>query len=154
MCNSTDCHHLADKKLLYYKFLVSSNIFCLFVCLLLILPLPAPSFPFFVKVSSHALWGLHVVCHNFKCVCVCSFVCVSNYLQLHGLKPSGLLCPLNFPGNNTGAGCHFLLQGIVPTQGLNPCSPVSTTLAGGFFTTKPPEKPLVPRNQIAILCCF
>ena len=22
---------------------------------------------------------------------------------------------------NTGVGCHFLLQGIVPTQGLNPC---------------------------------
>ena len=37
--------------------------------------------------------------------------------------------------------CHFLLQGIFPTQGLNLCllSPVS---AGGFFTTEPPGKPL------------
>ena len=25
-----------------------------------------------------------------------------------------------FPGKNTGAGCHFLLQEIVPTLGLNP----------------------------------
>ena len=25
------------------------------------------------------------------------------------------------PGNNTGVGCHFLLQGILLTQGLNPC---------------------------------
>jgi len=25
----------------------------------------------------------------------------------------------DFPGKNTGAGCHFLLQGIVPTQGSN-----------------------------------
>ena len=24
-----------------------------------------------------------------------------------------------FPGKNTGVGCHFLLQGIIPTQGLN-----------------------------------
>ena len=24
-------------------------------------------------------------------------------------------------GKNTGVGCHFLLQGIFPTQGLNPC---------------------------------
>ena len=24
------------------------------------------------------------------------------------------------PGKNTGVGCHFLLQGIFPTQGLNP----------------------------------
>ena len=23
------------------------------------------------------------------------------------------------PGKNTGVGCHFLLQGIFPTQGLN-----------------------------------
>ena len=26
----------------------------------------------------------------------------------------------NSPGKNTGAGCHFLLQGIFPNQGLNP----------------------------------
>ena len=24
------------------------------------------------------------------------------------------------PGENVGVGCHFLLQGIFPTQGLNP----------------------------------
>ena len=32
-----------------------------------------------------------------------------------------LPCPWNFPGKNTGADCHFLLQGISLTQGLNPC---------------------------------
>ena len=26
----------------------------------------------------------------------------------------------NFPGKNTGVGCHFLLQGIFLTQGSNP----------------------------------
>ena len=26
----------------------------------------------------------------------------------------------DFPGKNTGVGCHTLLQGIVPTQGSNP----------------------------------
>ena len=31
-----------------------------------------------------------------------------------------LLCPWNFPSKNTGAGCHFLLQGFFPTQGSNP----------------------------------
>ena len=29
-------------------------------------------------------------------------------------------CPWDFPGKNAGMGCHFLLQGIFPTQGLNP----------------------------------
>ena len=30
------------------------------------------------------------------------------------------LCPWDFPGKNTGVGCHFLLHGIFPTQGSNP----------------------------------
>ena len=33
---------------------------------------------------------------------------VSNFLQPHG--HSRLLCPWNFPGKNTGVGCHFLFQ--------------------------------------------
>ena len=32
-----------------------------------------------------------------------------------------LLCPWNSPGKDTGVGCHFLLQGIFPTQGSKPC---------------------------------
>ena len=28
-------------------------------------------------------------------------------------------CPWNSQGKNTGVDCHFLLQGIFPTQGLN-----------------------------------
>ena len=50
-------------------------------------------------------------------VYVCSVM--SDSLQPHGLQPSRLLCPWNFPGKNTGAGCHFLFQGIFLTQGSN-----------------------------------
>ena len=32
--------------------------------------------------------------------------------------PRGLLCPGDFPGKDTGVGCHALLQGIFLTQGL------------------------------------
>ena len=35
---------------------------------------------------------------------------VSDSLRLHGLSPTRLLHPWNFPGKNTGVGCHFLLQ--------------------------------------------
>ena len=45
------------------------------------------------------------------------------------------LCPWNFPGKNTGVGCHALLQGIFPTQGMNLCLFLSPALAVGFFTT-------------------
>ena len=34
--------------------------------------------------------------------------------------PPRFLCPWNSPGQNTGVGCYFLLQGIFPTQGLKP----------------------------------
>ena len=37
----------------------------------------------------------------------------------HGLQPTRLLRPWDFPGKNIGVGCHFLLQGIFPTQGSN-----------------------------------
>ena len=43
---------------------------------------------------------------------------VSNSLQLHGLYTARFLCRWNFSGKNTGVGCHFLLQGIFPSQGL------------------------------------
>ena len=43
---------------------------------------------------------------------------VSDSLQFHGLYSSW-----NSPGQNTGVGSLSLLQGIFPTQGLNPCLP-------------------------------
>ena len=44
----------------------------------------------------------------------------SDSLQPHGLQPTRLLCPWDFPGKNTEVGRHSLLQGVLPTQGLNP----------------------------------
>ena len=40
-------------------------------------------------------------------------------LQLRELWSAMLFCPWVFPGKNAGVGCHSLLRGIVPTQGLN-----------------------------------
>ena len=48
---------------------------------------------------------------------------VRDSLRPHGLQPTRLLCPGDFPGEDTGVGGRFLLQGIFPTQGLNPGSP-------------------------------
>ena len=39
------------------------------------------------------------------------------------MDPARLLCPWNSPGQSTGVGSHSLLQGIFPTQGLNPGLP-------------------------------
>ena len=48
---------------------------------------------------------------------------VSDSLWPCGLKPTRFLRPWDFPGKNTGVGCHFLLQEIFPTQGSNPGLP-------------------------------
>ena len=45
---------------------------------------------------------------------------MSNSLRPQGLQPIKLLCLWDSPGKNTGVGCHFLFQGIFPTQGSNP----------------------------------
>ena len=37
----------------------------------------------------------------------------------HRRQPTRLSRPWDSPGKNTGVGCHFLLQRIFPTQGLN-----------------------------------
>ena len=74
------------------------------------------------------------------CVHAQSLSCVYS-LWSHGLCLSSLLCPWDSPDKNIGVGCHFLLLGIFPTQGSNHESPV---LAGGFFITLLPGKPLSP----------
>ena len=42
---------------------------------------------------------------------------VSHFSRPHGLQPSRLLCPWNFPGKHIKVGCHSLFHGIFPTQG-------------------------------------
>ena len=52
----------------------------------------------------------------------CSVASVmSDSLQPCGLQSTRLLCPWSFPGRDTIVDCHFLLQGIFPTQGSNVC---------------------------------
>ena len=79
-----------------------------------------------------------------------------------------LLCPWDFPGRNTGVGCHFLLPGIFPTQGLNPCllhcrqilyhlrhqgsllyREMLSNLPFTFKNIKPPSKGLMPAHAVA-----
>ena len=50
-------------------------------------------------------------------------------------SPPGSSVHGDSPGKNSGVGCNALLQGIFPTQGLNPDLLCLPTLGGGFFTT-------------------
>ena len=72
--------------------------------------------------SSLGWWSVSPwIIYMFRCCCCCLGTKLSpTLLKASGLYPARLLCPWDFPGNNTGVGCHFLLQHIFPTQGLNP----------------------------------
>ena len=50
----------------------------------------------------------------------------------YGLRSARLLCPWSSPGKITGVGCHFLLQGILPTQ--------ASCIAGESLPSEPPKE--------------
>ena len=60
----------------------------------------------------------HIVCIYSTCMFTHSVM--SNSLPLRGPQPTRLLCPWDFPDKHTGVGCHFLFQGIFPSQESNP----------------------------------
>jgi len=72
---------------------------------------------FYRKYQAVIFWGGMIFRAN--CYWVTKFC--QTLLRPRRLQPASSLCPWDFPGKNTGVGCHFLLQGIFPTQGSNLC---------------------------------
>ena len=58
-------------------------------------------------------------CEDLSSVCVCVCVCVCVSLRPHGVQPTRLICHGVFQARILEWVCHFLLQGIFPTQRLN-----------------------------------
>ena len=98
----------------------------------------------FLQFFSSFVWGSQVIIsfcriyvvftvHNFKFMCTLSCLCHVQLFMTLQTEASRLFCPWDFPGKITGVDCHFLLQGIFRTQGLNPH--LSPVLVDGFFTT-------------------
>ena len=63
-------------------------------------------------------WSFQIV-NVIKSFACCSLTHVRLFCNPHGLQPTRLFCPWNFRSKNTGVGCHFLFQGVFPTQGWN-----------------------------------
>ena len=76
-----------------------------------------PTHPDFFSCIFHSMCCCLV--HSMYC-CLITKMCLTLFLWPHGLESARHLCPWNFPDKNTVVGCHFLLQGIFPTQGSNP----------------------------------
>ena len=70
--------------------------------------------------SSASGCSISVTCAGSYCSCCCQLLShvrlfMTSWTVAHKAPPS-----MDFPGNNTGVRCHFLLQGFFPAQGLNP----------------------------------
>ena len=64
------------------------------------------------ETQTNVLFLFMILCLVFRsCPILCN--------PLDYIQPTRLLCPWDFSGKNAGVGCHFLLQGIFPTQQSN-----------------------------------
>ena len=72
---------------------------------------------YFIHSNTSSFKFQSIFCCHFQ-VLVASIM--SDSLRSYGMQPSRLLCSWDFQGKNSRVGCHFLLQGIFLTQGLNP----------------------------------
>ena len=64
---------------------------------------------------------------------------VSDSLRPHGLQPTRLLRPWDFPGKSTGVGCHCLLWYIYITESLCCTLETNTTLQINYTSIKRKE---------------
>ena len=97
-----------------------------------------------------------IVLVYFPCVCSVAQLCLtfcdlmdSSLSSLPGPSVSGV-----FPGKNTKVGCHFLLQGIFPTQGSNLCLLCLLYLQMNSLPLAPPRKPKSNRQRSPVGYCL
>ena len=75
---------------------------------------------------------------------------MSDSFRHYGLYPPGSFVHEGSPGKNTGVGCHALLQGIFPTQGVNSSLLCFLHWQAGSLPLAPPELCL-PKIYVEVL---
>ena len=90
---------------------------------------------------------------SFSNMCVLSCSVCPALCNPMDCSPARLLCPRNFPGKNTGGGCHFLLQEIFSTQGWSPHLWVSCISRRIIYHCITWEAPLCNTHKHQIIMC-
>ena len=80
----------------------------------------------------------HILC---VCVCVCVCSVVPDSENLWTVAHQATLS-MGFHRQEYCRGLPFPPPGDLPDPGIKPVSPASPALAGRFFTTEPPVKPM------------
>ena len=100
----------------------------------------------FTLISVENLTNVSVICmHAQSCPTFCDPWTIAHWAPLY----------MGFPQQEYWVVCHFPLQGNLPNSGTKPTSLVSPELAGRFFSTELPEKPvsvISSRNSPGKLC--
>ena len=76
-------------------------------------------------------WNIYLF-SPYAVLCLVAQLCLT--LWPRGLKPSRLLCPWRFSRQEYWSRSHAFLQGISPTQGLNPGLPHCRWILGSMYT--------------------
>ena len=86
-----------------------------------------------------------------------SCLVVSDSLPPHGLQPTRLLCPWNFPRQESWSGLPFPPPGDLPDPGSETGSPAPPALEGRFLITETLGKPQISytsiKKKITLLLC-
>ena len=109
---------------------------------------------------SHTIWNPQPPFHACPNLCTCTsqtelgfktiagntdpFCVLSCFSRVWLSATPWTLGPWDSPGENTGAGCHALLQGIFPTQGSNPRLLCLLHWQVGSLPPAPPGMPTDP----------
>ena len=113
------------------------SLLCLFVCLFLLHVLSQPWLAFLFLSFTHGITKLHPTLCNLWTVAHQTHLCLGCFKQEYW------------------SGLPFPPPGDLPHPGIEPASPVSPVLAGGFSTTEPPGKPTTCgpcSKRVAISC--
>ena len=132
---------MKQKQMFFWKSLAFSIIQqMLAICSLVPLPFLKPAWTFDGSWFMYC-WSLAWRILSFTLLaCEVKWSCwvLSDFLQPHGLQPTRLLHPWDFPGESTEVGCHILLQGNLPNPGIESRSPA---LQVDALPSEPPRKP-------------
>ena len=110
----SSCHQTRIKHIALNLTLTIKDVFCFAS------PSPVPSLPFSSGLFLDLEFQSKILSLKDVHECMLSHFSHVQLFVTQGLYSPPGSCPWDFPGKNTGVGCHALLQGIFPTQRLNP----------------------------------
>ena len=95
---------------------------------------------YYSKQGKYLINHFLIACWNIVLACCCLVAKSCLFCNPMNCSPPGSFCPWDFPRQEYWSGLPLLPPGVLSNPEIKPASPA---LAGGFFTTEPPGKPII-----------